>query len=36
MKELGYIYETGRPGVTKNLQEAQRWNEMAKKTSEKQ
>ena len=35
MKELGYIYETGRLGVKKDLDEAERWNTMAKKAEEK-
>ena len=36
MKELGYIYETGRLGVKKDMQEAERWNEMARKAEQKQ
>ena len=34
MKELGYIYETGRLGVKKDLDEAERWNAMARKAEE--
>ena len=36
MKELGYIYETGRLGVKQDLQEARRWNDMAEKAAQTQ
>ncbi|WP_278542021.1 tetratricopeptide repeat protein [Oxalobacter formigenes] len=34
MKELGYIYESGRLGVKKDQKEAQRWKDMAEKASQ--
>ncbi|WP_278541817.1 tetratricopeptide repeat protein [Oxalobacter formigenes] len=35
MKELGSIYAKGRLGVKPDQQEAQRWNDMAKKAEQK-
>ena len=36
MKDLRYIYETGRICVKQDLQEARRWNDMARQAEEKQ
>ena len=36
MKELGYIYETGRLGVKKDPKEAQYWKDMAERAGKKQ
>ena len=35
MKELGSIYAKGRLGVKPDQQEAQRWNDMARKAEQK-
>ena len=35
MKELGSIYAEGDLGVQKDIQEAKRWNDMARKAEQK-